>query len=171
IKDDPEDFVVEEIPLYEPDDDGQHVYVKLTRTGMTTREVVDGLAELFGIAESTIGYAGLKDKQARATQTFSLDSAEFERPKPSDGEVAEQVEAEMGVEVEFARRHRNKLRRGHSIGNRFRVLVRGVDGEADVERAQSIAEALIERGVPNFYGAQRFGRDGDNAEKGRAIIK
>ena len=171
IKEHPEDFGVEEIPLYEPEDDGQHVYVRLTRTGMTTREVVDELADLFGVSPRSIGYAGLKDKEARATQTFSLDSADFERPKPSDEEVAEQVEATLDVEVEFARRHRNKLRRGHSIGNRFRIVLRGDAGEDAVERARAIAEALVDRGVANFYGAQRFGDDGDNAERGREIIE
>lgn len=171
IKSEPEDFAVEEIPLYEPEDDGQHVYVKLTRTGMTTRNVVGELADLFDVDEETIGYAGLKDKVARSTQTFSLDSAEFDRPKPSDDEVADQIDEAMDVEVEFARRHRNKLRRGHLIGNRFRILVREVGGAEAVDRARAIADALVERGVPNFYGAQRFGDDGDNAERGREIIE
>ena len=164
------DFLVEEIPLYEPEDDGQHVYVRLTREGMTTREVVDELAGVFGVPKSSIGYAGMKDKEARTTQTFSLDTAQFERPKPSDKEVAEQVADKLGVEVEFARRHRNKLRRGHLIGNRFRIVVTDV-GEGASEQAGEIAEALVERGVPNFYGAQRFGQDNQNAERGREIIE
>jgi len=171
VRAEPADFEVEEIPLYEPNDDGQHVYVRLTREGMTTREVVGRLAELFGVPESTLGYAGLKDREARATQTFSLDSAEFARPKPSDAEVAERVEGELPVEVEYARRHRNKLRRGHLIGNRFRIRLRDPEGDRPVERAEAVAEALVERGLPNFYGSQRFGSEGDNAERGRRIVE
>lgn len=171
IKSAPADFRVEEVPLYEPEDDGQHVYVELTREGETTREVVDRLAELFEVPTSTIGYAGMKDATARATQRFSLDSAEFERPKPSDDEVAETVESELGYDVTFARRHRNKLRRGHLIGNRFRILVREPEVDDPAERAEEIAGVLVERGLPNFYGAQRFGADGDNAARGRAIVE
>lgn len=166
----PSDFVVEEVPLYEPNDDGQHVYVRLTREGRTTREVVDDLADLFDVPASTIGYAGLKDRESRATQTFSLDSAKFDRPKPTDEEVGERVEEDLDVEVEYARRHRNKLRRGHLIGNRFRIIVRDPDSEPFAERAEEVAEAIVERGLPNFYGAQRFGADGENAERGRRII-
>lgn len=170
LKQQPEDFAVDEIPLYEPDDDGQHVYLKVTRTGMTTREVVDGLAKLFEVPRQSIGYAGLKDREAEATQRFSLDTAKFERPKPGDDEVAEQVADKLEVEVEYARRHRNKLRRGHLIGNRFRIVVAGTE-EGDLERARAIGDALVDRGVANFYGAQRFGNDGNNAERGLEIIQ
>jgi tRNA pseudouridine13 synthase len=170
VRTEPSDFVVEEIPLYEPKDDGQHVYVRLTREGRTTREVVDGLADLFDVPASTIGYAGLKDREARARQTFSLDSAKFDRPKPNDEEVGDRIEEALDVEVEYARRHRNKLRRGHLIGNRFRIAVREPDSDAFTERVEKIAEAIVERGLPNFYGAQRFGADGENAERGRRII-
>lgn len=171
IKESASDFVVEEVPLYEPEEDGQHVYVRLTREGRTTREVVERLAEIFGVSQGTIGYAGMKDRQARATQTFSLDSAAFDRPKPSDEEVAARIREEMDCDVSFARRHRNKLRRGHLVGNRFRVLIRSPKAADSVERARAIADALIERGVPNFYGAQRFGREGDNAAKGLEILR
>ncbi len=171
IKVRPGDFAVEEVPLYEPDDDGQHVYVKLTRTGRTTREIVDALAELFDVPKRTIGYAGLKDRRAEATQRFSLDTAEFSRPKPDDDEVADRVAGELEVEVAYARRHRNKLRRGHLVGNRFRIVVAGAGSDEDVQRTGAVAEALVERGVPNFYGAQRFGDDGDNAARGLEILK
>jgi tRNA pseudouridine13 synthase len=72
IKRAPADFVVEEIPLYEPCGDGEHVYVCLTREGFTTRELQRRLAELLGLRDVDVGVAGLKDKQARAKQTFLL---------------------------------------------------------------------------------------------------
>ena len=72
IKSEPGHFVVEEIPLYEPSGQGDHLYVRLTREGWNTRDVLRCLADIFGLREVDVGYAGLKDKQARVTQTFSL---------------------------------------------------------------------------------------------------
>jgi tRNA pseudouridine13 synthase len=161
------DFRVEEIPLYEPDEEGQHVYVRLTRQEETTRQVVDRLSNLFAIRKGAIGYAGMKDKEARTTQNFSLDLPHTN----ADGvdEIADRLEDETAWKIEWVRRHRNKLRRGHLIGNRFSIVL--AEPEGTVDQARAVAEGLIERGVPNFYGAQRFGRDGDNAEEGRAIVE
>ena len=72
IKVEPSHFVVEEIPLYEPSGQGQHIYVRLTKEGWTTRDVESQLADLFGLRDVDIGCAGRKDKHARTTQTFSL---------------------------------------------------------------------------------------------------
>lgn len=160
----PADFVVEEVPLYEPEGAGEHVYVSLTREGMTTRELVERLCKLFDIRDADLGYAGLKDKQARATQTFSI-----HRHKDDPGEVAKRIAEALPVEVVWARRHANKLRRGHLRGNRFRIVVDApVDGA--LERAQAIAAALAVTGVPNYYGTQRFGGRGENAQKGRETL-
>ena len=67
-----EDFLVEELPLYKPEGKGQHLYINLTKEGLTTREVQEKLANLLNLPATDIGYAGLKDKYARTTQTFSL---------------------------------------------------------------------------------------------------
>ncbi|MCD6291662.1 MAG: tRNA pseudouridine(13) synthase TruD, partial [Anaerolineae bacterium] len=72
IKVDPSHFIVEEIPLYEPVGEGEHVYVRLTREGWTTRDLQKRLMTLFGLRDVDVGVAGLKDKRARVTQTFSL---------------------------------------------------------------------------------------------------
>ncbi len=166
IKRSPADFVVEEVPLYEPTDAGEHVYVRVTREGMATRDLVLGVCGLFAIPEVDVGYAGMKDKQARATQTISL-----RLPAADPAEVARRIAAELPVEVAWARRHVNKLRKGHLLGNRFRVAVRATAPVAEAEtRARAILSALATTGLPNYYGEQRFGRDGDNVQRGRQVL-
>jgi len=169
IKAEPSHFEVEEIPLYEPSGEGEHVYVRLTREGLTTRELQLRLAELFGLPPSGVGAAGLKDKHARTTQTFSICLPD---PRISPHDVARKVEGALPVRVEWAKRHTNKLRTGHLRGNRFRVRITEIplDRREALRRAEAIAEALRERGVPNYYGEQRFGVEARNAERGRKIL-
>jgi tRNA pseudouridine13 synthase len=165
IKRDPSHFVVEEVPLYEPKGQGEHLYIRIQREGMTTREVVKALSQEFNVAQGQIGYAGLKDKEAHCIQTFSLGIPEMEE------NLAERKASQVqGLKVLWVKRHTNKLKRGHLLGNRFEVLVSGVKEDA-FSRAQDVAHALNQRGLPNYFGAQRFGVAGDNAEAGRRLVK
>lgn len=164
IKAEPAHFVVEEIPLYEPMGEGEHVYVCLTREGWTTRALQQQLAGLFDLREVDVGCAGLKDKHARVTQTFSLLLRDAD-----EATVARRIQEALPVEVAWARRHRNKLRRGHLLGNRFRIVVLHPEPEA-MARAEVVAQALQTHGLPNYYGVQRFGIDGDNAQRGREVL-
>ncbi len=164
IKAAPAHFVVEELPLYEPAGEGEHVYVCLTREGWTTHALRKRLTRLFDVREVDVGCAGLKDKQARVTQTFSLLLRALD-----EATVARRIEEALPVQVMWARRHRNKLRTGHLLGNRFRIVVLHPEPDA-TRRAQAIAQALRARGVPNYFGAQRFGVRGDNALQGREAL-
>jgi tRNA pseudouridine13 synthase len=164
IKIEPAHFMVEEIPLYEASGQGQHVYVRLTREGWTTRALQDELAGLFGLRDVDIGCAGRKDKHARTTQTFSLSL-----PTTDENAVGRCIEENLPVQVEWVRRHRNKIKAGHLLGNHFRIVLLGPQPD-DLPQAEAIVQALRERGLPNFYGPQRFGREGDNAERGREIL-
>jgi tRNA pseudouridine13 synthase len=164
IKAEPAHFVVEEIPLYQPVGEGEHIYVCLTREGWTTRALQKRLTDLFGLREVDVGCAGLKDKHARVTQTFSLLLREVD-----EATVARRIQEALPVEVAWTRRHRNKLRRGHLLGNRFHIVVLHSEPEA-MSRAEAIAWALQARGLPNYYGAQRFGIEGDNARRGREAL-
>lgn len=165
LKQEPAHFVVEELPLYEPQGQGSHLYIRIQREGMTTREVVKALSQEFDLAQSQIGYAGLKDKEARCTQTFSITMTDMD-----EDEAQRKVSESLGLEVHWVKRHGNKLKRGHLLGNRFEVLLSGVKENALI-RAQSVAETLRRRGLPNYFGEQRFGAAGDNAEAGRRLIK
>ncbi len=164
IKAEPAHFVVEEIPLYEPVGEGEHVYVRLTREGWTTRALQRQLMKLFHLREVDVGCAGLKDKHARVTQTFSMLLRDVDEEA-----VAQRIQEALPVQVEWVRRHRNKLRAGHLLGNRFRIVVLHPEPGA-LALAREIAAALRERGLPNYYGAQRFGVNGDNAQRGREVL-
>lgn len=164
LKAEPACFVVEEIPLYEPEGEGEHIYLRLTRDGWTTRDINKSLAGLFGLRAVDVGYAGLKDKQARVTQTFSL------ALRDTDEEAAaRRVREALPFEVVWAKRHKNKLKPGHLLGNRFRILVVEPHGDA-LSRAGAVRRSLEQRGLPNFYGAQRFGIQGRNEEQGRKAL-
>jgi tRNA pseudouridine13 synthase len=158
LKASPEDFRVDEIPAYLPSGQGPHLYLKVEKRGRTTRDVLRDLAARLGCPERDAGYAGLKDRQAITTQWLSFPMARDPDPAALAGE---------GLRVLEISRHANKLRTGHVRGNRFALAVRG----GELEQARRCAEALAQRGLANFFGAQRFGADGRNAEVGRAILR
>lgn len=163
----PADFRVDELPLYEASGDGPHVYVTLQRSGQTTRELATELQRLFALEEVDIGYAGMKDKQALATQCFSL-----HLPNTVLRDVEERIRGEMSATLLSINRHGNKLRRGHLKGNRFAIRL-GVSGDVDaqLERAEGILNQLRATELPNFYGVQRFGVDQRNAMRGESILR
>jgi tRNA pseudouridine13 synthase len=158
LKAGPEDFRVDEIPAYEPCGQGAHLWLRVEKTGRTTRDVVREAARLLGVQERDVGVAGLKDRQAVTTQWLSFPVARDPDPASLAGQ---------GWRVVAASRHGNKLRTGHSRGNRFAIVVRG----GDLERARAAAGALSVRGLPNFFGTQRFGVEGRNADLGRGILR
>lgn len=156
----PEDFQVEEIPAYLPSGSGSHLYLLVEKRGRNTREVQREIARRLSVREGDTGVAGQKDRQALTLQWMSFAGADPKRAAGLEGE---------GWRVLDARLHGNKLRTGHLRGNRFRLRLRGVHPQG-LERARAIAAALATRGLPNFYGPQRFGRLGDNAEVGRLLL-
>ena len=157
-----DDFRVEELPLYEPCGEGEHLYLTVEKRGRTTQEVAREIARALGARERDAGSAGLKDKRAVAVQRISV----LTRAPPSE---ALQVVG-PGFRVLEAKRHLNKLRPGHLRGNRFRILLRGCVPDAPA-RAGKIAASIEEQGVANLFGPQRFGKRGDNAELGGAILR
>lgn len=170
----PEHFLVEELALYTPQGDGQHLYVNLTKVGLTTKEVQDQLARLFHLHANEVGFAGMKDKQARATQTFSLNVG-HQPPATLEQYLADSMQRirdHLNVEVHWANLHRNKLRLGHLLGNRFVITVTNLDVGLDeaVARAQAIIDEMARSGVPNFFGPQRFGANGGNVRQGMAML-
>jgi tRNA pseudouridine13 synthase len=158
-------FIVEEIPLYIPSGEGDHLYVNVRKEGITTLDVHSKLCELLGKRPEEIGYAGLKDKHARTFQTFSI----YDRMKKLDSRIKSIAEQIKGVRVYHVTRHTNKIRVGHLKGNKFIIKISGVDDDAQYT-AKMIAEHLIKSGVPNYYGPQRFGINQDNHIRGREIV-
>jgi len=167
IKASPADFQVEEIPAYPCSGEGEHVFLRIRREGWNTKDLARTLQKQFRLREADVGYAGLKDRQARVIQSFSL-----HLPGGAPAEVcAEQFRANHPeLEVLSAVRHGNKLRLGHLRGNRFVLLLSDVRPEA-LERARAKCAALETRRIPNYFGAQRFGARGDNAARGRELLQ
>jgi tRNA pseudouridine13 synthase len=160
VRDRPEDFVVDEIPLYPALGLGDHVYARIEKVGIPTREAIRRLAHHLRIPESRVGHAGLKDARAVARQTLS-----FERVPPASLEGLELP----GLRVMAVKRHRNKLRPGHLLGNGFEIRVRGVVDDA-AERTAAILRVILARGLPNGFGPQRFGTRGDTHLLGRSLV-
>jgi tRNA pseudouridine13 synthase len=158
----PEDFMVEELPAYEPNGEAQaeHLFVWIEKRGHSTQDVAKALARHCGVQERDLSWAGLKDRNA-VTRQYLCGPARFLEPKLG-------TFAMEGVTVLKSARHRNKLKGGHLAGNRFRIVVRGV------ERPEVMREGLgrlQKEGLPNFFGEQRFGLGGMNAARGRKILE
>jgi len=157
------DFLVEELPLYEPSGSGDHLYVRIEKTGLSTHDAVRRIARALRVRPRDVGYAGLKDARAVTVQTLSIEHVDDERARDALADLD-------GIRVLGLSRHRNKIRLGHLAGNRFTLRVRDVNEEAEV-RAGAILRELEARGCPNWFGVQRFGRRGDNDRVGRALIR
>lgn len=161
IKSSPEDFQVEEVPSYLPCGSGEHCYLTIEKRGITTLEAIGRIARSLKIPEREVGYAGLKDAVGVTRQTISI-----QRVSP---EKASALELE-GVRVLSARLHSNKLKLGHLKGNRFRVAIRGAAADA-VQYVPEVLALLQDRGVPNYFGFQRYGAQGNSHLIGAAMLR
>jgi tRNA pseudouridine13 synthase len=158
----PEDFQVEERPLYLPCGEGEHLYVKITKRGLSTPDLVRLLSSTLSVKAQAIGVAGLKDARAVTTQMVSLQGV---RPQ----QMSQLTIDDQLLRVEIMAPHRNRLRTGHHAGNRFRLLIRHVAAQA-AESVPAVLERLSTRGVPNYFGPQRQGKGGDNYQIGAALL-
>ncbi|WP_147652823.1 tRNA pseudouridine(13) synthase TruD [Vulcaniibacterium gelatinicum] len=157
----PEDFLVEELPGFEPSGAGEHLLLTVEKRGMNTAFAAQRIARWAGIPEHGVGYAGLKDRHAVTRQRFSV-----HLPGRAEPDLAA-LEAE-GLRVLAAARHARKLPRGALAGNRFVLVLRNVQGERAAIEAR--LRAIAARGVPNYFGEQRFGREGGNVGKALAMF-
>jgi len=157
----PEDFVVEEILGYEADGEGEHALLWVEKRGANTDWIARELARYAGVAPLNVGYAGLKDRHAVTRQMFSVGLAG--KPEP-DWSAFPSAEAK----VLSVTRHRRKLKRGALRGNRFVLTLREIEG--DRAAADAVLQQIASRGVPNYFGEQRFGREGGNVAQARAMF-
>lgn len=153
----PEDFEVEEILGFEPDGEGEHLWLWIEKRGANTPWVAGALSRWAGVPASAVSFAGMKDRHAVTRQWFNVHLPR--RIAPDDDPVIE------GVRVLRRAWHGRKLKRGTHRGNRFGIVLRDVEGDVD-ESERRLAE-IATQGVPNTFGDQRFGRDGGNLEAAR----
>lgn len=157
----PEDFQVDEIPLYAPCGTGEHLYLWIEKAGISTRGIIDQLQKELKIKEGDIGYAGLKDANALTRQMISVPLKSALNIDSLELYKARIVKAEQ---------HTNKLRTGHLAGNRFKITLRDVHPEG-ATRARKILQHLQQHGVPNLYGEQRYGILGNSADLGLFLLR
>ncbi len=154
-----DDFVVTEIPLYEFSGEGEHMVLTMRKKDLSTWDAVQIISDTIGCKSRDIGYAGLKDKNAMTIQCISM-------PKTFEEKIRNFDHPQIKfLKIEY---HNNKVRVGHLKGNRFFIRLKRVL-ERDHLKLQNILDLIEKYGMPNYFGVQRFGIDGDNYLKGKQI--
>lgn len=166
IRSQPEDFRVDEIPLYELSGEGEHLFLTIEKRNVAAGHLIKILSRTSRVSSRDIGVAGQKDKRAVTRQLVSL-------PASSRPNVASLVDG--SVRVLDVAKHGNKLRTGHLQGNRFEIVLRPAAGASfgadDVTRVRSRLLELQESGFPNYFGRQRFGIDGHTIAEGINLLQ
>jgi tRNA pseudouridine13 synthase len=157
----PSDFVVDEVLGIDFTGEGEHDYLKIRKTGANTHWVAERLARHAGARHVDVGYSGRKDRHAVSTQWFSV---------AARGTVDWTSYEDEGVEILDVCRHSRKLRRGTHRGNRFRIAMRPANLDASPREIDARFRQLASGGVPNYFGAQRFGRAAANLDLARRVF-
>ena len=168
----PEDFRVEELPSFEPSGSGEHLLLTVEKRGMNTAFAAKRLAQWAGVGEMAIGYAGMKDRHAVTRQRFSVHLPKRVAPDLAalQGAAVAATDAAPAEQLRVVEHHwhSRKLPRGALAGNRFVLVLREVHGEHAAIEAR--LQAIAGQGVPNYFGEQRFGREGDNIANALAMF-
>ena len=157
----PEDFIVDEISGIEPDGEGEHILLQIQKRNTNTDWLAKKISQLVGIKQMDVSYAGLKDRNAVTTQWFSVRLAGKDEP---DWTLLNDEE----ITVLQTHRHSRKLRRGALKGNRFKIIVRDIEG--DMSGLEDRLITVKQNGIPNYFGEQRFGIGGSNIEQAQAMF-
>lgn len=156
------DFQVDEELGFELAGKGDHLWLNLRKTDLSTTDVARGLAERCGVQLKTIGYSGMKDRRGKCTQWFSM-------PLSSQDEAKLASVEDDFVEVLKTQRNTRKLKIGSHKFNHFKILLRNCVGlRSDFERRLSSIKSL---GAPNYFGSQRFGRNMSNMAQVDALME
>jgi tRNA pseudouridine13 synthase len=162
IRVEPEDFRVFEVPLVEPGGEGEHAWLKVSKRNSNTPWVAQQLADFAGVPLSAVSYAGLKDRRAVTEQWFSVHLPG--RPDPDWTSLQRE-----DFLVLAAQRHLRKLKTGTLRGNRFELRIRELD--CDTQLLQQRLRQVSGGGFPNYFGPQRFGRDGGNIDEAARMFR
>ncbi|MDX1352023.1 MAG: tRNA pseudouridine(13) synthase TruD [Thiomicrorhabdus sp.] len=166
----PEDFKVTEISASQLTGEGEHLWCWVEKRGQNTDWVAGMLAKWAGTAKHNVGFAGQKDRQAVTQQWFSIQLPGKADPDPQTLDID-------GVRILKMQRHNKKIQRGALLGNRFELVIRNIScctevlAVEEIKRAlQTRLETLQKHGVPNYFGQQRFGREGNNLVQGEKLL-
>lgn len=161
IRSTPSDFCVTERSEITCSGDGEHDFLWVKKTGQNTQWVAERLAEYAEIPARDVGFAGMKDRHAVTQQWYSVRRA---RQVDWDKFAAD------GIEILDHQRHHRKLRRGAHTSNAFRIALRSPSLDACAEQIERRLTTIAANGVPNYFGEQRFGRDGSNIDLCRRLF-
>lgn len=165
LKVQPEDFAVDEVPLYEACGEGEFLYLRIRKRDISATELTSHFARVLGISQSAIGVAGRKDRRAVTTQYVSVPARSVDDSSKLNTDQIEVLESKL---------HRNKLKTGHLASNRFEIVLRDVDisDATELRRiVETTSEAIGRLGFLNYYGEQRFGRDDDTDSDGFRLLR
>jgi tRNA pseudouridine13 synthase len=165
----PQTFTVEELPAYEPSGTGTHLFLWVEKRGLTTLDAIAQVAAALDVPARDVGYAGLKDRHALTRQWLSVPAVD-----PARALACRAGDGEWGWAILRAVPHPHKLRLGHLRGNAFQVLLQATEGAGGLDPGAALQPALeriAAQGLPNRFGAQRFGAGGDNAAAGLALLR
>ena len=157
-----EDFQVEELPLITPEGQGSHLWLEIEKRGANTDWIARQLAACAGVMGRDVGYAGMKDRRGVTRQWFSVAQQEATDSAWENWHLPDATVINAGL-------HTRKLKRGALRGNRFRLVVRDLEG--DTGRLRERLQRVNELGVPNYFGPQRFGHGGQNVARGASWLK
>ncbi|CED72213.1 tRNA pseudouridine synthase D [Aliivibrio wodanis] len=155
----PEHFIVKEVLGFSFTGKGEHLMVKIRKTGENTKYVANELAKFCGVKSKDISWAGLKDRHAVTEQWLSV-----HLPKSDHLKFALFEATHPGVEILEMTRHNKKLRPGDLLGNSFQLIATEV---TDMDDVLARLEKVKVSGVPNYFGSQRFGHEGNNVTEAR----
>ena len=158
----PEDFQVDEDLGYVPSGEGEHVFLHICKRGENTAWVAEKIAEVAGVNVTDVGYCGRKDRHAVTAQWFSV-------YLPKGVEPDWTLINTQSIHLLSASRHQHKLRRGEHQQNHFVIRLRNIQTN-DRNQLQKKIETIFVKGVPNYFGEQRFGRGGNNLQEAEAIL-
>ena len=171
IRQQPGDFEVEEILGFDPDGEGEHLWLWVEKINQNTAYVAEQLAHLAGTSTRNVSFAGLKDRNAKTRQYFSLHLAGKPDPDWQSWDT-------QGFTVISAERSSRKIQRGRLQGNLFKLLIRDLRFQDTHDLATpnhgcpSVVDQRLEclraQGMPNFFGEQRFG--GNNVGRAQRLF-
>ena len=161
IKQEPSDFEVIEQLNNSPTGSGEHIWLSVRKTRQNTDELARQLARFAGVAYRDVGYSGLKDFHATTTQWFSVWKPKGTEPDWADFESS-------GVEILQVGRHNRKIKRGTHSANQFCIRIKQLSG--DLSLLSDKLGLIAEQGVPNYFGEQRFGRNGNNIPQAQELF-
>jgi tRNA pseudouridine13 synthase len=136
---------------------GEHWWFYIEKTNSNTAWVATQLASACKVPARQVGYAGMKDRHAVTQQWFSV-----QLPKITDIQT---IQTKLPDEVKILEHHwhQSKIKTGQLKCNEFSLTIRNIRG--DQTTIEENITRVVQQGVPNYFGPQRFGHNMNNIQQ------